>query len=270
MLFERCCTIQHMRRRGRYTALVIVLGALVGAVVATAATIRGTAQADVLRGTARADVIYGRGGNDRIFGYAGSDRIYPGLGTDTVFCGAGVDRVFADKKDKTARDCEIVTRPTKPTPPITPPPPPPAVGTRENPYPIGSAVDLGDGWRMKVEGSTPDATAAVLATNPYNDPPQAGNQFFIARVTATYTGSGSSTFRGTFRLRAVGASAVSYSTFSNYCGVVPDPISDAEVFTGGTITGNVCWQIRSVDASSLVVFDEPIQSVPKRLFFALR
>lgn len=259
-----------MRRRGRYITLIVgVVGLVVlaSAVAATTATIRGTTQADLLRGTARADVIYGQGGNDRIFGYAGNDRIYPGLGTDTIACGAGIDKVFADSKDKAARDCEVVTRPTRPTPP---PPPPTAVGTRENPYPLGAFVALGDGWKMKVVSSTPDATAAVLARNQFNDPPKPGEQFFIVQVTATYEGQGSDTFDGSYRLRAVGASAVAYSTFSNSCGVIPDEISSAEVFSGGSITGNECWAIKSSDASSLVLYDDPISTVPKRLFFALR
>lgn len=262
-----------MRGRGRYITLVIGLIALGTSVAAMAATIRGTARADVLRGTDRADVIYGQAGNDRIFGYAGNDRIYPGLGADTVACGAGVDRVFADGKDKTARDCEIVTRPTSrttPPPPRTPPPPPPARGTRTNPHPLGTEVPLSDGWRMKVESSTPDATAAVLARNQFNDPPKAGEQFFIVRVTATYVGSGSKRFDGSYRLRAVGASGVSYSTFENSCGVIPDELPDAEVFSGGTITGNECWAIRSSDASSLVLYDDPFLGGPERPFFALR
>lgn len=256
-----------MRRRGRYITLiggVVGLIVLASAVAATTATIRGTAQVDLLRGTARADVIYGLGGNDKIFGYAGNDKIYPGPGTDTIACGAGLDKVFADSKDKAARDCEVVTRPT------LPPPPPPTVGTRSNPYPVGTSVALGDGWKMKVVSSTPDATAAVLARNQFNDPPKAGEQFFIVRVTATYEGQGSDTFDGSYRLRAVGASAVAYSTFSNSCGVIPDELPSAEVFSGGSITGNECWAVKSSDASSLVLYDDPISSVPKRLFFALR
>lgn len=156
-----------------------------------------------------------------------------------------------------------------PTPRPTPTPPP-TLGSRENPYSVGTPVDLGDGWRMKVEGSSPDATAAVLAENQFNDPPQAGHQFYMARVTATYLGSGSDSFDGTFRLRAVGTAAVAYSTFDNSCGVYPDQISSTEVFTGGTITGNVCWEVRTTDAASLLMFDDPITSVPRRLFFALR
>lgn len=255
-------------RRAPFLSLGCILAiALILVSAATAATIRGTGLADVLRGTARADVIYGLGGNDRLFGYAGNDRFYPGPGIDTISCGAGVDRVFADAKDRVTRDCEVVTRPTVPPPP---PPPPPAQGTRTNPYPVGTEVQLGDGWKMKVLSSTPDATAAVLAENQFNDPPKTGEQFYMTRVTATYVGSGSDSFDGSYRLRSVGASAVSYSTFENSCGVIPDDISNAEVFTGGTITGNVCWAVRSSDAPSLVLYDDPITTVPTRLFFALR
>lgn len=117
---------------------------------------------------------------------------------------------------------------------------------------------------------TPNATAAVLAENQFNDPPQPGDQFFIARVSATYTGPGSSRFDGSFRLRAVGASAVSYSTFNNSCGVIPDKLPDPEVFTGGTIEGNVCWEIRASDASSMVMFDDPfLGDDSKRVYFSI-
>jgi len=123
---------------------------------------------------------------------------------------------------------------------------------------------------MKVISSTPDATAEVLDANPFGDPPAAGQQFFIARVSVTFVGSGSALFDGGFRLRAVGAAQVSYSEFANDCGEIPDALSEAEVFTGGTITGDACWSIRSTDASSLTLYDDPAENVPMRLFFALR
>ena len=91
----------------------------------------------------------------------------------------------------------------------------------------------------------------------------------MLRVTATYLGSGSAGFQGSYRLRAVGAASVSYSQFEHSCGVIPDELSETEVFTGGTITGNACWAIRSSDATSLVLYDDPARSVPQRLFFAL-
>jgi hypothetical protein len=143
-------------------------------------------------------------------------------------------------------------------------------GTRTNPIPLGKEVALGDGWKMKVDSATPDATAAVLDFNSFNDPPAAGRQFFMVRVTVTFTGQGSGSFDGAFRLRAVGGAALGYSGFENSCGEIPDELSQNEVFTGGTISGNACWEVRSSDADSLVLYDAPPSIVPMRLFFALR
>ena len=45
-----------------------------------------------------------------------------------VHCGAGIDHVLAEKKDKVAKDCEIVLRPgIEVPPPIETPPPQPTV-----------------------------------------------------------------------------------------------------------------------------------------------
>ena len=113
-------------------------------------------------------------------------------------------------------------------------------------------------WQIVVLSVAPSATSIVMGENPYNDPPMAGNQFFLARVQAKYTGAGSDTFGGSYRLRAVGPSSVGYSTFENSPGVIPDPLPDSEVFSGGVIEGNIGWEIKSSDASSLVMYDNPI------------
>jgi Tol biopolymer transport system component len=96
-----------------FASLLVVAGA-------SAKNIRGTPGADTLRGTARADVIYGLAGNDRLFGLGGDDRLIGGPGADRILCGGGRDRVVADRSDRVAGDCELVSRPP------SPPPPPPA------------------------------------------------------------------------------------------------------------------------------------------------
>lgn len=147
-------------------------------------------------------------------------------------------------------------------------------GTRANPLPIGASSVVADEyhpehtWQVHVEDITPNANAIVANENMFNDPPASGKQFFIARISATFTGSGSDRFDGSYRLRAVGNSAVSYSTFDNSCGVIPEDISDAETFTGGTVVGNVCWEVQSSDVGSLLMFDgSQLQS--GRVYFAL-
>ena len=142
--------------------------------------------------------------------------------------------------------------------PESAPPPATDVGlSRDVPVPLGQALLLADGWEVTVLSVTPDATESVLAENRFNEPPGEGQQFFIARMRATYRGDGSDNFYGSFRSRAVGDGGVSYSTFRNSCGVIPDDLPDPEVFTGGTIEGNGCWAIDSGDAASLVMFDDP-------------
>ena len=54
-------------------------------------------------------------------------------------------------------------------------------------------------------------------------------------------------------------------------GVIPDDINDSgETFPGGTITGNVCWRVRSDDVDSLVIIaEESFNFDETRAFFSL-
>lgn len=143
-----------------------------------------------------------------------------------------------------------------------------ALGTRENPIPMGTSVNLGDGWVITVLSVTTDAIGQILQENQFNDRPTAGNQFFMARVRASYDGAGSDTFGGSYRLRAVGPSGIGYSTFENSAGVIPNPLPGSEVFSGGSIEGNIAWQIKSSDAGSLVMYDSS-SNKEGRLYMAL-
>ena len=125
---------------------------------------------------------------------------------------------------------------------------------------------------MQVVSVAPNSTAAVLAQNQFNKPPAAGDQFFIARVRTTFIGQGSSRLGHLGRFRALGPAGVSYTQFdtSANCGVIPDEITENEAFSGGTIEGNICWEVRSPDAGSLLMFDSPIGSDPaKRVWYRL-
>lgn len=141
-----------------------------------------------------------------------------------------------------------------PTPSPSPSPSPaPAPGTRDDPYPVGTDVKLDDGWVLTVIGGDANANEEVEAHNQFNDPPDEGKQFFMARVRLTYEGEGSDTFFAGFRLDAVGDSNVAYHAYE--CGDIPDELPYDEVFKGGTIEGNVCWEIETSDVASLLMFD---------------
>lgn len=245
---------------------LIILAASVAAlavvvVPAYAASIAGTSGADTLRGTPKADVLTGKSGADTLYGFGGNDRFIPGPGKDRVLCGAGIDRVQADRLDVVAKDCEIVSRP---------PAPPAPVGTSSNPVPFGTTFRLGNGWSLKVDSITPDATAIVMAENMFNEAPAPGRQFFIATVTVTNVSSGDTRFRDA-DLRSVGSLNIPYTTFTNSCGVIPNSFlfAGSEAFPGGSLTRNVCWQVSTGEAGNLQMFHEPLFG-GSRVFFALR
>jgi hypothetical protein len=93
-------------------------------------TLRGTAGADRLIGTAGPDTLLGLGGNDYLEARRGNDSLDAGTGSDTVFTGPGADRIqvafdgsadrvdcgpgrdtlTAELPDKTAANCELVSR----------------------------------------------------------------------------------------------------------------------------------------------------------------
>jgi hypothetical protein len=189
--------------------------------------------------------------------------------------GAGLTRTVTMNAPKVITATFAKVPPTRPPPP-PPPPPPPAVGSRSNPLPLGQPLDVlegsGEHWTLRFISTQPDATAAVLAANQFNDPPAPGNQFFLASVEAHYV-SGVAARNPTivaWDLMTVGPANVVYSVFgsSSRCGVVPDDLLfKGDLLPGGSMVGNICWQVPSSEAGSLIAF---IQLDQKPFYMALR
>ena len=150
-----------------------------------------------------------------------------------------------------------------PTPTVTPVPPtaiptPPPLGSRQNPVQLGTEVDVknadDDHWRIAVIDTVPDATRLVLGENPFNNPPKEGFRFYIVTIRVQYLGPDSTSFGGSYRLKALGIGGVVYTTFADSCWVIPDDLPDPELFTNGTVEGNVCWEVADDDVDSLQMF----------------
>ena len=99
----------------------------------------------------------------------------------------------------------------------------------------------------------PDAWEKIQAENQFNDPPEPGMQFYMVLLRIKQVGPDSATFLGN-SIQSVGSGGVVYSTYPS-CGVVPDELGTfIELFTGGQIEGNECWQVATEDAESLMMF----------------
>jgi tetratricopeptide (TPR) repeat protein len=143
------------------------------------------------------------------------------------------------------------------------------LGSRENPLPIGTMWDMGDGWHFAVLDVIPDATQIVLEKSMFDAPPSPGNQFFLAKIRICYDGENSEfgILNGGSNFWAVGASNVAYN-YENRCVVIPDPLPFTEIFRGGCAEGYVSWNVKSDDIDSLVLYHHDYSSLP-RVYFSL-
>ena len=141
--------------------------------------------------------------------------------------------------------------------------------TRDNPVPIGTAADMPNGWRIAVLSVTPNANKLIDEQRSYrSDPPDEGHQYFIARLSIVRIGEGAKHLDTDFE--AVGGSNVAYGAYDGCPWYVPDRLRwTTEVFPGGSVTGNVCWQVRVGDVGSLVMFYDPVYDRSERRYFSL-
>jgi hypothetical protein len=121
--------------------------------------------------------------------------------------------------------------------------------TRALPVPLGTTATIADGWRVKVISVIPNAKL--------NMPAPAGAEDFMALVKLTYIGGGKGNTTPLYNnLETIG---LHNATYPPSCGgaKLPNPVlsyAGTDVFSGGSVTGHICWQIARNDAVSLVLF----------------
>jgi hypothetical protein len=159
-------------------------------------------------------------------------------------------------------------------------------GDRLNPYSVGKAVTLPSvsiegSWRLTVNSATINADAAVEAVidpytqQPANGPPPPGAQYTLVNISATYVGGGSS-YLGDFvgDIEAEGARNAGY--IGDGACVPPSPDignnSGVNVFSGQTVSGNLCFEVAENDASTLLLGVNYVRIGPtdQTVWFALR
>lgn len=145
-----------------------------------------------------------------------------------------------------------------------------ALGTYANPLPLGATQTTVDGWVIQIDSVVADGTADVLAENSFNEAPKAGRQFFIATVTATWTGGGAESFDGNYRLRVLGANDAVYTAFGDSCGVTPNEWDeDIIVRSGESVTGNLCWSVPTEELAFLRMFDDESADQNQAVYWSL-
>jgi hypothetical protein len=145
-------------------------------------------------------------------------------------------------------------------------------GDRLNPYPLGTPVQLVQGWKVKVNSAIINADAQVEAVNG-NVPPPAGAQYSLVNLSMTYTngGSGDLGFFAQGYLGTEGAGNAGYAADGQCETPAPDLGVVGQVFSGQTETGNLCFLIASNDAATLLLNGPAVVgNVQLPVWFALR
>ncbi|MGJ0204630.1 DUF4352 domain-containing protein [Leucobacter sp. gxy201] len=128
----------------------------------------------------------------------------------------------------------------------------PKEGTRENPYPIGSAITDGD-WTATINSVNLDGTQAVMDTNPFNETPAEGTQYILVNVTLTYNGDNPD---GSMPMMIAEYVTVDGNTINSFDKMVLPPEQFDNVstlYTGASTTGNLAFEVPSATASEGVL-----------------
>ncbi|MDE2688319.1 MAG: hypothetical protein OXI16_12600 [Chloroflexota bacterium] len=140
--------------------------------------------------------------------------------------------------------------------------------TKENPIPFGESGMTNDGLSLSIMDVIGDAEDMILAENQFNDPAPEGRQFVIVTIKVRNDTSETQRYRS-YGLNVVGQSNVGYD--AGDCGVIPDAFdSSRNMFSGGELSGNVCFNVESSDVDSLVMYDSNAYDSSDWVFFALR
>ena len=152
------------------------------------------------------------------------------------------------------------------TPTATPTPRPPGYSLN-NPVEAGGILQGSDGTEISVLKIIADARQQIAEENRFNDPPEEGNRFYMIRVDIVYPSGDESISVREADFKLIGDNRLVYAPFDQTCGVIPDEL-DGEIFGGGRIEGNICFEIPE-DEGGLILIHEPGFGSESRRFLSL-
>lgn len=206
----------------------------------------------------------------------GSRDVFTGAATTGVVCFAGQPEEFPDapvvaiqaifgSRDVFFSPTTSADTPTEISGTSGPSPDGDLTDDRTDPTPLGTAVELEDGWTLTVNGFE----SGVEPDDDFGRPAPAGSSYALLDVTLAYDGEESSVGAFQVSIDLVGDSNVSALDSCNL-NDIPDRLDTfADVFPGGTISGTLCYTVDDADLESLVAYATADSFSDDREFFAL-
>lgn len=136
------------------------------------------------------------------------------------------------------------------------------VGERTAPVPLGTEVDLNNGWVVTVTSAEtgPAAASLVADASQFNDPAATGNRYVLVEVAARFEGRPGTESEVPFfgvDIAVFGSDNIERQTFDTVA-IAPDPVfeSSNEVAVGGTARGHLVFEV-GADETDLVARLQP-------------
>ncbi len=132
-------------------------------------------------------------------------------------------------------------------------------GTQADPLPLGTEVDLANGWYVRVNSADLDADAAVAAAAEFNEEPSTGSRYIVVNLTAAFQGNEEGGPEAPGLIESVfGSDGVEHNSYENFA-TPPDPRFDAsaELVQGSEVTGNLVFEVGD-DETDLVMRVQPL------------
>ena len=143
-------------------------------------------------------------------------------------------------------------------------------GSRENPLPLGTAIELSEAGEVTYEitpgASTLNANDLIAAENEFNEAAPAGSQYALLPLALTYVGTETGNPFIDIQVSFIGADNNTYESFDTFV-VGPSPSTGInELFPGAQATGNVVIAIPTEGAEQGVWSISPFLGDP--IYFA--
>lgn len=126
------------------------------------------------------------------------------------------------------------------------------VGTRDNPAPVGTTVEVTDmsgkpAYTVTIGPAILNADAQIAQENQFNEAPKPGMQYLMISVTYVYKGSETGTPGTDVNVDFVSAAGTTHKT-SDVSVVTPNDLDAVnELYPGATATGNIAILVPSAD-----------------------
>lgn len=133
-------------------------------------------------------------------------------------------------------------------------------GSRENPVPLGTAIDSQE-WTVVVNSWNPNGTDIVAAANQFNQPAPEGTTYGIVNYTVTYKGGDSDTALAV-SVDLVTSTGEVIDPGLGSSVVLADSIGFDELYAGGSVTGSRAFAVPN-DASYTIRVTPGYISDPK-------